>query len=353
MINDYRKILVILSAGIGDLFIAVPAMTALRRRFPKAKIDLLTSGKAAEYARLLPQLDTVYVFDNLSLNSPDHLNRKLLPQLKLLTKLRGERYDLAINLYELSTQAGALKMQLLLKLIRPKLSAGRDTNGMGAFYDLRTENTFHDGLNHGEHYARLCALFGAAVNPRDKVLPVSGKARAAAEAFFAEETLPLLGINPGSARRSRLWTPENFVITADTLCQKFGWKTVIFGGHNEESLARSIAAKMDTPALIAAGHFSLEESLAAIRKLKLLITTHSSMLHAANAFDIPFIGLCGISDVVRDAPYAPAARYAMIDGKLLCANPECGDEDVCPAMLAIKPKLVVAKACEILRDENA
>ena len=145
MINDYRKILVILSAGIGDLFIAVPAMTALRRRFPKAKIDLLTSGKAAEYARLLPQLDTVYVFDNLSLNSPDHLNRKLLPQLKLLTKLRGERYDLAINLYELSTQAGALKMQLLLKLIRPKLSAGRDTNGMpwlGYFDKMRSCDLF-------------------------------------------------------------------------------------------------------------------------------------------------------------------------------------------------------------------
>ncbi len=318
MNSNPSKILVVLSAGLGDFLIAVPALKALRRRYPAARITLAVSSKTLSYAQRCPDANRVVALDAFHLFSP-----AAAKQLRLICELRAERFDLALNLYEISTFAGMLKMRALFAAISPALCAGRDTDGRGSFYDIRSPDSPADGADHGEHYSRLVDLLGCQTRPQDKAaLWINADARQAAEDFLsANQARPgeaFLGIHPGSARRSRHWLPGRFAQTADALSRSCGLRVVILGGAGEAGLAEEVASLMEHNPLLSAGKLSFESSLALIQRLRLLICTHSSLMHAANAFSVSFVALQGISDMRRDGPYQPApGRYVVIHTKNL------------------------------------
>ncbi len=306
--TEPSRILVVLCAGLGDLLIAVPALKALRRTFSRAKITLAVSPKAFDYARRCPFVDEVVVLDiSFSWKEP-----------KIISLLRRQRFDLAFNLYEISSVLGMLKMAALFTALRAGVSAGRDTDGRGFFYSIKSPDSPADGLDHGEHYARLLTLLGCEVNPEDKsALWISAPAEDTAEDFLKSNALAgsgaFFGIHPGSARISRLWVPERFAQVADALALRYGSRAVITGGPGEEPLARQVASLMRSNPVVAAGRLDFEASLSLVRRMRFLLTTHSSLMHAANAFEVPFVALCGISDMRRDGPYKPAAgRWAVV-----------------------------------------
>ena len=281
------------------------------------------------------------------------LSRRAWGQLTAVRALRARRFDLAVNLYEISTFRGMLKMAALFAAAHPRLAAGRDTDGRGFFYSVKSPDSQQDRLNHGEHYARLAALLGCKVRPEDKAaLWITDAAQAAAAAFLARHAAPdtvWFGVNPGSTRKSRLWRPERFAKVADALAFRHGMRAVITGGPGEGPLAAEIAAAMKSQPAVAAERLAFEESLALIQGLRLLVTTHSSLMHAANAFDVPFVALCGISDMNRDGPYHPApGRYAVVTGTGDKKTSPSQDE-ASPAMLAITEPAVIGAAEELLR----
>ncbi len=310
------RLLVILAAGLGDLVIAAPVLKALRRTFRRARITLAVSPKALDYARLCPYADEAVALDGRLGPAPDTWQ-----WLRTIAALRRERFDLALNLYEISTVTGMLKMRALMAAISPGVSAGRDTDGRGSFYTLRSPDSPKDGINHGEHYARLAALVGCEVRPEEKsALWIGAEAEKSVSAFLESRGLPpgaaFFGVHPGAQRSSRFWLPERFAQTADALARANGLKAVILGGPGEEGLARNVASLMKSEPVIAAGLIGFEQSLDLFRRMRLLVATHSSLMHAANAFDVPCVALCGISDMLRDGPYRPApGRFAVVKGE--------------------------------------
>jgi ADP-heptose:LPS heptosyltransferase len=347
MTSDPAKILVLLSAGLGDLVIAAAALRALRRRFGSSRIVLAVSTKALAYASACPCADRAVAIDG-ALFSPGAARR-----LRLLLDLRAERFGLAVNLYEISTLAGMLKVRALFAALSPALTAGRDTDGRGSFYDLRSPDSRADGMGHGEHYARLLSLLGCEVRPEEKgALWMGGEARREAAEFLrrggASPGEPLLGLQPGSQRASRLWLPERFAEAADALCAKTSARAVILGGPGEEPLAAGMASRMSSRPIVAAGALGFEASLALLPRLRLFLGTHSSLMHAANALGVPFVVLRGQSDMARDGPYLPApGRFAVVEGRAPqgAAGPE---DEPSPAMRSISVEEVVRAALGVL-----
>src|SRR5258708_2801956 len=78
---------------IGDVVFTTPAIRALRRHYPDAKISYIVEEDAAPVVRTNPHLDDVIVVCR------PHAPGRLRADLALARKLRAARYDLAIDFH--------------------------------------------------------------------------------------------------------------------------------------------------------------------------------------------------------------------------------------------------------------
>ena len=70
--RDFQKILLIKLSAMGDVVHTIPLLNALRRHYPKARIDWLTTPAIAELLRHNPAIDSVIEF---SRDCAAHLKR--------------------------------------------------------------------------------------------------------------------------------------------------------------------------------------------------------------------------------------------------------------------------------------
>ncbi len=108
------KILLMRQDRIGDVFVSTPLFHALRQRFPDAQIDVLLSrnNKAAEFA-IRSVVNNVHILRKNSLN-----------MLRLLWRLRRERYDLLVDL----NHSASTTSNMLISSAKAKHSIALETN---------------------------------------------------------------------------------------------------------------------------------------------------------------------------------------------------------------------------------
>ncbi|CUT00157.1 glycosyltransferase family 9 protein [Candidatus Kryptobacter tengchongensis] len=61
-IENWRRILVIQTAFIGDVVLSLPLVQVLRKNFPTAKIDFMLIPRTAELLRNHPDVDELIIF---------------------------------------------------------------------------------------------------------------------------------------------------------------------------------------------------------------------------------------------------------------------------------------------------
>src|SRR5690349_13078459 len=59
--DSFKKILLLRCDGIGDVVFSTPAITALRLRYPNARIDLVVGPWCRDVAAMIPEVDNVLV----------------------------------------------------------------------------------------------------------------------------------------------------------------------------------------------------------------------------------------------------------------------------------------------------
>ena len=136
MAQEKKRFLVILIAGIGDLIMASASLRALRRSHPDAEIHLLTSSEASVLAVNYPYVDRVW---SLPVREIRKDKLQSLRALGVIRELRRTQFDLCLNLYRVSSWPGALRMGLLMSLLRAGRKAGHDSKGFGIFLDKKAE----------------------------------------------------------------------------------------------------------------------------------------------------------------------------------------------------------------------
>ncbi|MBI3753099.1 MAG: glycosyltransferase family 9 protein [Deltaproteobacteria bacterium] len=92
-----KKILLIRRDNIGDLICTTPAIHALREKFPSAKIGILVNSYNAGALANNPDVDEVYIYEKEKHFKNRNRLSVWLKNLKLLFKIRKERYDVAVG----------------------------------------------------------------------------------------------------------------------------------------------------------------------------------------------------------------------------------------------------------------
>jgi lipopolysaccharide heptosyltransferase II len=349
MKEPQKNVLVILIAGIGDLIMASRSLRALKRGYTDRGLHLLTSKEASALARNYTYLDHVWAFPVRQLRKAQNPIGEVFSLLQALRKLD---FELALNLYRVTSWRGAIKMGFLLSSLKAHRKAGHDRKGLGLFLDTKAAKEIFENRHFTDAMTDLAKLAGGVPDDRgievfwDK--SVEGKW---ADLLPTErkESVPLcIGINPGADRPEKRWSPENHASVADRLSEARGAKIFVFGGPGEEHLALRIEKAMKHPVTNLAGKLSLNDLAYVISRLDLFVTNDSGPMHIAAAVKTPVVALFGPEDPVYTRPYTTPDLYRIVQKELSCRpcmNKRC-DQPIC--MESLKPEEVLQACLELL-----
>jgi heptosyltransferase I len=309
------NILIVKLSAIGDVIHTLPSLAALRRRYPEAHITWVVEEAAADLIVGHPYLDRVLVFRRKS-SFADLKKGKFAAVRRdfksFVSDLQSRSYDLVIDFH------GLLKSSVIVFLSKGKRKLGYDSwqECSRLFY---TERIPEDMNKHAvDRYLDFLRYLGAAAQPAEFVLPVTGETQSRVQALMARHQLTakkFIAVSPVALWDTKLWDDGKFARLADDIRQKLNIP-VVFTGRDEEALDK-ITSQMTTKAINIGGQTSLTELAAFYQNAMTLITTDSGPMHLAAAAGIPVVALFGPTDPSRTGPYG--ADHIIVRAGLHCS----------------------------------
>lgn len=281
--GDYHNILIIKPGAVGDLLQLTPAIRALKKRFPAARITLLVgSDSIASMFRHNPHVHNTVVFDRRG----EH--RSLAGLSRLWMELRGARYDLVVNY-----QRSNLKAWFLASAAFPcRVLVYRKARG----------RIIHAVVNHLETLSPVgipaTLSLDLELDPGDENKSFAG------ELLRGQgwEGQTIVALNPGASNRIKCWSPEQFAALGDMLVEKLDARVIVVGSAGERDLAEAIVSRMARPPLDLAGKTSLLQLGAVLKRCDLLVSGDTGTLHMATAVKTPVVALFGAIEPLRTGP---------------------------------------------------
>ena len=199
MINDIdlskmNKILIIMMGGIGNMIFLTPALKALRKACPSAKIHFLLGPYGAEKV-----LEGSNLIDEKIIVDPAN-QKGIVDTIRLIQKLRKEKFSLSIS----STGINPLKSGLLCYFAGIKCRLGEKIQGKGFFYNLKT--SFDKNSHELDNNIGLILKLGIEVKDKSLYIHLSAEDKNFARETFAYYEASWI-TRPGRALSSRSTGP--------------------------------------------------------------------------------------------------------------------------------------------------
>ncbi len=295
------RILVVRLSALGDILHVLPAVAALRRGLPGAKIGWLVEDRFRALLEGQPFLDAVHVFD-----------RKTWPRAVLrgtlgphVAEIRDAGYEAVLDFQ------GNLKSALHLFLsgipVRYGFGKGYSREGSRRFL---THPVIPQGIriSRVEKNLSLVRAMGIpAERPEYPGLILPEAAVTAASAFRGETVRGgasgLAILHPGTSTRggAKRWPPDRFAKLATAL-RGLGFVPCVTWGPGERELAEGVVRDSSRAAVLAPATASILDLAALIAAAKLFIAADSGPLHLAHALGVPCVGVYGPKDPRIYAP---------------------------------------------------
>jgi lipopolysaccharide heptosyltransferase II len=299
---------------IGDVVFTTPAIRALRRHYPDARITYIVEEEAAPVVCANPHLDEVIV-----VGSP-HAPGRLRADLALIRRLRREHYDLAIDFH------GGPRSSLLTWASGAPTRIGYDIIGRGWMYTTRVPRPRALRPRHSV-VSQWDVLLPLGIAPPDPEFDATEMPEDAAAAVAVDQRLadagvrphdPLIVVHVSAGNPFRRWPSSSFVELVCRLVQKDPHRRVILtSGPSDADAAANIATEArsrllrdERKAVVQCAEFNLAELRALIGRAALYIGGDSGPLHVAGTTGVPVVGLYGPTLPVRSQPYRSASLFA-------------------------------------------
>lgn len=356
-----RRILVVRVDLLGDVVLSLPAVRALRRAYPDARIDFLALRSTAPILRDQPEVSNVIEFDPHVWRRPANLLKRETwrEALHMLRRLRGTRYDLAVCV---SGDIGSI----LTRLSGAKRRVGYAEEAYhGLLTDAVPGGRYRERKHEVEYVLALARAAGGVVMPGDELLHLrvnpEAEVKVARRLLRARQELhasgPIVAIHAGARNgQAKRWPPTHIAALADRLVRELGALVVLTGAPNEAPLARAVLRGVHVPILNLVGQTSIPELVAVLAMSEVLVTGDSGPMHIACAVRTSVVALHGPTD---PGISGPTARDAIVLRQALWCSP-CYDASAtaeCPfgnpvCMKGIAPAYVYNAVIQQLRRQE-
>lgn len=340
MAPTFSSILVRATNWLGDAVLSLPALRAVRERFPQAGLTVLARPQVADVYRREPSCDRVMVAEK------GHRRR-------LARRLREEGFDCAILL---PNSFDAALVAWLARIPR-RIGYARDGRRLLLTDAVAAPRPGEIAPHERFYYLELLRRAGIIEElPEAGSIELSNltEARQAGEALFRQMgfTGEVVGLSPGAQNsRAKQWMPEGFAAAAVQLARALQAGVALFGSAAERPLAQAIAEairRAGHPVLNLAGETSLGQFIELAAACRAFLTNDSGAMHVAAAVGAPTVAVFGPTIVEATGPVSPRARVVRepVDCSP-CMLRDCPTDHRC--MRRISAKRVAQAALELLK----
>jgi heptosyltransferase-2 len=338
-IGNINRILVRSTNWVGDAILTTPAVRAVRKNFPEAKVTILAKPWVAPVFYNNPDIDHIMVYDS------EGKHNGWSGKVRLSRSLRKGKFDLAVLLQN------AFEAALLAYLAGIPCRLGYKTDGR------------HLLLTHGvalaprikevhetEYYLGILEGVGLRWDGRELTLKVSTKERREAEALLSEHRVkdgrPLVGVSPGATYGpAKRWFPERFAALCDRLQESSDACIVILGGPDDAAAGDQVCRSMKVPPVNFCGKTTLRQAVSIIESCHLFVTNDSGLMHVAAALDIPLVAIFGSTNPVTTGPSGSKSHIIRVPMDCSpCLKPRCPGDHRCMEEITVDQVYEVAKA---------
>jgi heptosyltransferase-2 len=334
------KILVRATNWVGDAVMSLPALRALRQRYPQAKISILAK----------PWVADLYARENVGNSLIPYTARSWGEKWAAARELRGRHFDTAILLQN-AFEAAAIAY---LGSIPERIGYARDGRGFLLTRAIPLPKPGETPRHESFYYLELLRRAGILDEiPADEPIRLEGApaARAAGLERFRQLGLGeiVIGVSPGAAYgTAKRWLPERFADSANRVACELGAAVAIFGSKDERDLCESVKTSITTPVRNFAGETTLAEFIDLAAACRVYLTNDSGAMHIASALGVPTVAVFGATDDESTGPTGPLARVIREPVECSpCLKRECPIDHRC--MTRVSAARVAEAALELLK----
>lgn len=288
--KEPNTILVIQLWGVGETILTLPAIKALKNKFGKAKITVLTTKGVKDV-----------FYNNKDVEHVEVLGLTPFSILKFINK-NCKKYDLVVDFEEY------LNTSSIISFFTGKYSVGFGHKVRSGLYSKKI--AYNDRQHAVATFGDLAGLVGAGFHAKELVkLNYSKDDKKFVDNLFKQHGITkkdfVVGIGAGTAEsaKSRAWPKERFAELGDKLAEKYNAKIIFVGNKNEVKLINKIKDLMKNKAVNFAGETSLRQLVCLIERCNLFVSNDAGPMHIAAAQRVKTIGLFGPNLPERFGPY--------------------------------------------------
>jgi ADP-heptose:LPS heptosyltransferase len=305
MKTDPRKILIIDFGQLGDVVMSLPALRAIRGRFPHAQITVAVGKPGGElinlsgYANDVLEVDRVALRDGAKLISIGRI-------IKFVAQVRKAKFDFVIDLHSLYET----NLLGLLSGAPHRLYASRRNRSLDFLANFEPRPAREVEKAHLiDRYLEVLKPLGIHNPPRTPVLKTNAAADFAIEALLKKEKAQshelLVGLFPGAGHAGRIWPLERFAELADHLIRNDRVRVVVFAGPEERAMVPQMRTLFPRSTIFF-DRLTISQLASAQARLTLFVSNDTGPAHIAAAVGTPVI-------VLFDRPdpnsFTPAGRH--------------------------------------------
>lgn len=298
----------------GDVLLASPVFTALKRAAPALEIDALVYLETAPMLTGHPAIAEVHTIDRAW--KKRGVVTQLAEEWRLLRRLRQRSYDLLVHLTEHP------RGLTLARLLRPRYAVTRERDTRAGLWRRHFTHFYRLPARTERHVVEqnLDALRRIGVYPdepdRQLVLVPGAAAEARVDALLADHGLAardFIQVHPGSRWLFKCWPAARTAALLDLVAAD-GGRVVVTGAPDdrERGLVAAVlaAVRPATKASVAdlTGQLTLAELAALTARARAFVGVDSAPMHIAAAVGTPAVALFGPSSEVAWGPWRVAQR---------------------------------------------
>lgn len=274
-----QNILIINFGQIGDVILSLPALKAVREKFPEARITALVGKSGTNVVEISGFVDEKITVDRVLLRDSGKIwsTRQIF---KIVKDIRNRRFDFIIDLHSL------YETNLLgfFSGAKHRLYAKRGNRSLDFLANFLPAPPDFDRTKHlTDYYLSVLKPLGIEDAERFVTISLPKDDLETIENLLQKENFEnenLIGMFPGAGHENRRWKLENFAELAKLLSAKKNIKIIVFLGPEEASLRREIDEIFPSETIIF-DDLTLMQFTTVLSRLQVLISNDTGAAHLA------------------------------------------------------------------------
>lgn len=349
--REPRCIVAHLIGNIGDIVVAIPALVALRERYPESRLILFTSagesGKRLAGAKEL--LEGASFLDGIEVYATEEI-RTPRGALGLLRRLRLLRPDVFVSLPPCNiSPASVMRNMLFARLTGARFGIGFDvvTLFLFSYEQARYTGIYKSEIERNLGHLKELGITSPSVNFEFGPLEAEELRRIETE---AQRHHPFVAVCPGGKQVGHRWPIERFIAVTRHLKHERGLNIITVGSQGERELCDELLDAVGG-GLNLAGELSLRGTAELLSRAQFLLTNDTGPMHLAAARGTPVVAVYGSKDLAGRW-YPHGAGHELFRAQTACRQCLFADEEYDHCVKRIEVEDVLAGCRRILERLN-